>query len=331
MEGKMTINDIAKLSGVAKSTVSRYLNGGSVGEATRRKIQKVIEANHYQPNVFARLHAKESRIIGLIVPGFDSVTTPCLVEAIVAYLKDRDYTPLIMHTGNDLGEEIRCMEQLGAMNVDGMMVLAAGVSAKHKTLPEKAGIPVLFMGQRVEGAVSIINDDYHAGYVLGKYLAGQGLQRAAGLWVDDSDPAIGIERKRGVEDGLASEGAGSVDWHETTFFFQDAVQAAERLLRKKPLPDVVVCATDRIAQGVYKAACDSGLTIPGHISVTGFGDYETSQLLSPPLTTIRYDLDSWGRASAETMLQMIRKSPVNGVQINSYELIKRGSVRERKP
>ena len=51
MGNKMTINDIAQLSGVAKSTVSRYLNGGSVRYETGQKRKKVIEENHYEPNV----------------------------------------------------------------------------------------------------------------------------------------------------------------------------------------------------------------------------------------------------------------------------------------
>ena len=72
-----------------KSTVSRYLNGGSVRYETGQKIKKVIEENHYEPNVFARLSAKNSQIIGLVVPGFNSVTTPRLVEVIVAYLKNQ--------------------------------------------------------------------------------------------------------------------------------------------------------------------------------------------------------------------------------------------------
>ena len=90
MNKKLTINDIAKMSGVAKSTVSRYLNGGSVRPATGQKINKIIEVIIYEPNVFAWLIAKVSRVIGLRVPGFDSVTTPRLVEVIVEYLKKND-------------------------------------------------------------------------------------------------------------------------------------------------------------------------------------------------------------------------------------------------
>ena len=202
MEKKLTIRDIARLSGVAKSTVSRYLNGGSVREETGQKIKKVIEAYHYEPNVFARLNAKSSRIIGLIVPGFDSIVTPGLVEVIVAYLKRYDYTPLIMHTGNDLAEEIKSIERLTAINADGIMVLASSVTGAHKTAVEKANLPVLFLGQRYLQGNSVINDDYHAGLELGRYLGARGAVRVAALWVSEADEAVGKERKRGVQDGL---------------------------------------------------------------------------------------------------------------------------------
>lgn len=330
MEKKLTISDIAELSGVAKSTVSRYLNGGSVKESTCQKIKKVIEENNYEPNVFARLSAKSSRIIGLIVPGFDSIVTPGLVEVIVAYLKKNDYTPLIMHTGNDLAEEIRSMERLTNMNVDGIMVLATSVTEKHKAAVEKSDIPVLFLGQRFPYGNSVINDDYHAGQELGRYLGEQGASKVAGLWVDEQDVAVGKERKQGVIDGLKEFGVDQIEFLETSFFYQDAVKAARELFSRENWPDTVVCATDRIAEGVYKVLYEKNIRIPEDVSVTGFGDYETSELLRPPLTTIKLDLENWGEISAETMLQMVQGRPVGSLQMNSYHLVKRDSVAYRR-
>ncbi len=326
----MTIRDIARLSGVAKSTVSRYLNGGSVREETGQKIKKVIEAYHYEPNVFARLNAKSSRIIGLIVPGFDSIVTPGLVEVIVAYLKRYDYTPLIMHTGNDLAEEIKSIERLTAINADGIMVLASSVTGAHKTAVEKANLPVLFLGQRYLQGNSVINDDYHAGLELGRYLGARGAVRVAALWVSEADEAVGKERKRGVQDGLREFGIGEMEILETSFFYQDAVKAAEALFAREVWPDTVVCATDRIAEGVYKVLYQKKARIPEDISITGFGDYETSELLCPPLTTVCLDLENWGEISAETMLQMVQGKPVSKLQVNSFALIERGSVADRR-
>ena len=329
MEKKLTIHDIAELSGVAKSTVSRYLNGGSVREETGRKIKKVIDAYHYEPNVFARLSAKSSRIIGLLVPGFDSVMTPGLIEVIVAYLKKHEYTPLIMHTGNDLEEETKNIERLKNINVDGIMVLASSITEKHEAVVEKANIPILFLGQRYRKGNSVINDDYHAGVEVGRYLGRKGASRVAGIWVSEQDPAVGKERKRGVMDGLKEFGIQKMEIIEAGFFYQDAVKAAKELFGRKVWPDTVVCATDRIAGGVYKVLYQKGIRIPEEVSVTGFGDYETSELLQPPLTTVRLDLENWGEISAEMMLQMIQKKPVSKLLVNSFTLVERESVADR--
>ena len=311
MNKKLTINDIAKMSGVAKSTVSRYLNGGSVRPATGQKIKKIIEENNYEPNVFARLKAKESRVIGLTVPGFDSVTTPRLVEVIVEYLKKNDYTPLIMHTGNSIAEEIRSIERLKNMNVDGIMVLATSTTKEYEEVVKRLQIPILFLGQRFPGANSIINDDYNAGYKVGEYIGKRAFEQIYLLWVSKEDPAVGEERRRGVIDGLFSCGK----------------EPIEKLIEKVKKPAALICATDRIAQGAYKVFYEKNIAIPEEVSVVGFGDYETGELMRPPLTTVKFDWKNWGESSAETMLQMIQEKPVSQIQVNPYEFIERESVR----
>lgn len=328
MEKKLTINDIAQMSGVAKSTVSRYLNGGSVKDATAQKIKKIIEENNYEPNVFARLNAKESRIIGLTVPGFNSVTTPRLVEVIVDYLKKNDYTPLIMHTENDIEEELRCIERLKNMNVDGIMVLATGSTKEYEEAVKKLKIPILFLGQRFPGENSVINDDYNAGYAVGNYIGQRDFEDIYMLWVSEEDPAVGGERRHGVIDGLASCGKTPKEIIETTFFYEDAVENVQRLAEQIKTPAAVICATDRIAFGVYKVMEEKKIQIPKEVSVVGFGDYETGELLRPPLTTVKFDWKNWGEISAESMIQMVLGKPVSPLQVNPYEIIERKSVKE---
>ena len=327
MDKKLTINDIAKMSGVAKSTVSRSLNGGSVRASTGQKIKKIIEEYNYEPNVFARLNAKESRIIGLMVPGFNSVTTPRLVEVIVDYLKKNDYTPLIMHTGNEIEEEIRSIERLKNMNVDGIMALATGSTEEYEAVVKRLEIPVLFLGQKFPGEKSVVNDDYNAGYAIGEYIGQTDIEKIYLLWVSGEDPAVGQERRQGVLDGLKEYGKEPEQIIETTFFYIDAVEKSRKLAKRIKEPSAVVCATDRIAFGVYKAMQENGISIPDQVSVVGFGDYEAGELLQPPLTTVRFDWKNWGEISAESMLQMIQKKPVSILQVNPYELVERKSVK----
>lgn len=330
MAKKLTINDIAEMSGVAKSTVSRYLNGGSVRKSTSQRIKKVIEENDYEPNVFARLNAKNSQIIGLVVPGFNSVTTPRLVEVIVAYLKQSGYTPLIMHTGDDTSEEVRSIARLNNMKVDGIMVLSVGITDDHVRTIQDLDIPVLFLGQNYPGVNTVVNDDYNAGFAIGRYIADQGAQDVIGLWVSEKDPAVGRDRKQGVLDGLRAGGIESADFYNTTFFYEDSVANIRKILSERKRPDAIICATDRIAEGVYRIAPEFGIRIGKDLSVTGFGDYETSELLNPPLTTVRFDWYNWGCVSAETILQMIQQKPVSRIQVIPYEIIERESVKQKK-
>ena len=102
MAKKMTMADIASLSGVGKSTVSRYFNGGYVKDETRAKIQKVIEEYNYTPNAFARLNAKQSNVIGVVVPTLNSKITSRVITSIDRYLREKGYTTLIQNSDHNI-------------------------------------------------------------------------------------------------------------------------------------------------------------------------------------------------------------------------------------
>ena len=329
MKEKLTISDIAELAGVAKSTVSRYLNGGSVKKETANRIQTIISKHGYEPNLFARLNAKNSKIIGLIVPGFNSVTTPRIVEVIVAYLKENHYNPLILHTDHSTEEEIRSIVRLSKMNVDGILVLSTGITLEHQKVVETIEQPVLFIGQKYDGLKTVVNDDYNAGYAIGKLIAESGATSVLCLWVDENGQAVGKERKNGVIDGLSSNGVTNVEFVFASYYYEESVHILGEFLKEDNLPDAIICATDRIAQSVYKLFLQLKKVVGKDVSVTGFGDYETSELLAPPLTTVKFDWYNTGRISAETILQMIQDKPVSQLQIIPFELIKRQSVVNR--
>ena len=246
----------------------------------------------------------------------------------LTYLKKNDYTPLIMHTENDIEEEIRCIERLKNMNVDGIMVLATGSTKEYEEAVKKLKIPILFLGQRFPGENSVINDDYNAGYAVGNYIGQRKFKEIYMLWVPEDDPAVGGERRHGVIDGLMSCEKKPKEVIETTFFYENAIENVQKFVDHMKTPAAVVCATDRIAFGVYKVMSEKGIRIPEEVSVVGFGDYEAGELLQPPLTTVKFDWKNWGEISAESMIQMILGKPVSPLQVNPYKIIERKSVKE---
>ncbi len=322
-----TINDVAAMAGVAKSTVSRYLNGKPVREDSARRIQRAIEHFHFEANPFARLSAKQSKMIGVILPGFDSTVTPRVLTVMDKYLRTKGYWPLFVNTESDIAFEVASIGNLARMNVDGIILVASFITPAHRRAVESIRTPVVFMGQEFDAGISILDDNLSAGEMLGRHLAEQGLRSAGLIWVTEDDIAVGIRRKEGILRGLAEGGVTDVRNYLADFSYATACDVARRVLQQKDRPEVLICATDRIAYGVYKAARELGLRIPEDVSVTGFGGYDTSEVLTPALTTIRFNAEDEACICADTVLKLIQGEPVSKTQLIGYRFLPGGSVR----
>ena len=324
MAKKMTMADIASLSGVGKSTVSRYFNGGYVKDETRAKIQKVIEEYNYTPNAFARLNAKQSNVIGVVVPTLNSKITSRVITSNDRYLREKGYTTLIQNSDHNIDQELQNIQRLIQLNVDGILISSIAITKDHKELLKKAGIPVVVLTQDYEDGISIIYDDYHAGKAMGEHIGKKGHQKVGYIGVYETDKAVGTERRNG--DGLKEYGITPVIG-KSDYSFLGGQTVARELLEKEPDLDAIICATDRLAFGTYKILHEYKKEIPEEVSVAAFGGYDESALLTPELTTLKFDSYGMGYLGAETILKMIAGDPVSKKQIVGYEFIDGGSVR----
>ena len=127
-----TIEDIARLAGVAKSTVSRYLNGGSISESTKKKIERIINETGYAPNSFAQsLKAKKPNIIGTIVPRLDSFATSQILMGIDEQLMEQNYQMLISNTSQVVEREVESVYSLSNQKVAGILLLSTEITNAH--------------------------------------------------------------------------------------------------------------------------------------------------------------------------------------------------------
>lgn len=324
---KLTISDIARLAGVGKSTVSRYLNDGYVKEENRAKIRKIIEEYNYQPNSFAQsLKAKHSKMIGIIAPCLDSTVSSRIMMKIDETLRNENYVPIIINTNHDENLELKSIINLENMKVDGIILIATHLSQEHRKLFQRSSIPILIVAQESDDCACIINDDYHAGYEVGKMLGENKLDDVIYLGVSEDDVAVGKVRKQGVLDGLKSYGIEHMDTFITDFDYEHAYVTVDRLLEVRT-PLVIICSTDKIALGAYRAIVEHKLKIPEDISLVGFGGYELAQLITPRLTTIRFDSESCGSLAARTIISMIKGEEIEKKQIIDYEIIAGNSIK----
>ncbi|MGE7596064.1 LacI family DNA-binding transcriptional regulator [Peribacillus frigoritolerans] len=329
MNALVTITDIAKLAGVAKSTVSRYLNNGSVSEATKNKIERVINETSYAPNAFAQsLKAKKTNIIGTIVPRLDSYASSHTLIGIDEQLRELNYQMLISNTGQDLNREIENIYTLAKQKVAGMILLPSQVTDAHLEAFKELQLPVLLVGQQHETIHSIIHNDYEAAYDLGKHVLEKGHRKIAFLGVTGKDIAVGVMRKKGFQRAIDQKSDCEVRYYETSFSITDALINVPSIIEEFT-PSIIVCATDNIAIGALKAAYLRGLKIPEDLSITGFGGYEVTEMIHPGITTAEFYYKEAGQMAAKSIVKLVNGEEIPKLSLSKYKIIERESVDNR--
>ena len=145
---KININEIAKLAGVSRATVSRYLNNGYVSEEKRNIIAKVIEDTGYIPSAQARiLRTKKSKLIGVIIPKLDSQSISREILGINEALSKEGYQIILADTFNNEHKELEYLKVLQNNQVDGIILIATVFTKQHKKLLQELSIPVVIVGQ----------------------------------------------------------------------------------------------------------------------------------------------------------------------------------------
>lgn len=324
---KVTIQDIANMVGVSKSTVSRYLNGGYVSEDNKEKIKVAIEKTGFQSNFFAkRLKAKKSKLVGIIIPRIDSFTAGKTLKGIDKKLQENGYQGIILTSDLNKEKELKDIRNLYDQGVDGIIIMSFEISREHINLINSANIPVVFSGQESEFVNYVSIDDYKIGKTLGDYVRDKGHKKIVFLGVSEKDKAVGFKRKKGFFDSFKNNQ--EINFVQTDFSFEGAYSAANEVVKYKPT--VVVCATDNIALGFMRFLLEKGIKVPEDISIAGFGDYDVSSITYPSLTTVKIDYNVFGEKTAEKLLNLINEKDIDIKYEIPSELVIRESVKNIK-
>ncbi|MCI6675501.1 MAG: LacI family DNA-binding transcriptional regulator [Clostridiales bacterium] len=328
----MTIKEIAKLAGVSNAAVSRYLNGGSLSAEKHDRIQKVVEENKYVPSAYARvMRTKKSNQIGVIVPKINSESVPRIVSGISEVLNEESYKFVLADTNNNVKRELEYLEIFQNSQLAGVIFIATILTKKHMELLKQMNIPVVIIGQHLSGYSCVSYNDFHAAYDLAKVLLNHCKGAMGMICVTDKDKAAGAARKQGVLEALKDAGKSEKDLITvlSQFTIESGFESMKQLLEKAPSIDTVFCATDNIAVGAMLYLREIGKKIPEEIRLTGIGNNQVAQIISPSLTTAKYYYKTSGIEAAKILLDLIKDNnqPVKHMQLG-YEIIKRQTTLE---
>lgn len=310
----MKIEEIAHLSGVSRSTVSRVLNGDpNVKETTRTRVAEVIERMNYRPNVVARrLASGRTHVLGLVIPRaistlFADPYFPGLIQGVATACNARDHSVMLWLAEPE--QERRTIGQIANNGLlDGVIVASSLVDDPLLQTLTESGIPFILIGRHPSNPnVSYVDvDNLNSAREAVAYLLRLGYRRVATI-AGPHNMLVGVDRRAGYESALRERGI-VVD--PTLIIESDFTEAGGHMaaLRLVPLqPEAIFAASDTMAVGVIRALREAGLRVPEDIAVMGFDDMPFAARTEPPLTTIRQPIPRTGQVAAETLMEMIEE------------------------
>lgn len=337
---EVTIYDIAEELKISAATVSRGLKDDpKVSKKTKKKILDLADKIGYRSNHFARnLRNQRTDTIGVIVPRLNSNFMSSIIAGIERIANNHGYNLIISQSSESATKEAASAKTMFNSRVDGLLVSLAydTKDLSHFDTFFKRHTPVIFFDRVKEhhNSTNILIDNKKAGYDATKHLIEQGCKRIVHITAP-SHQNVYVERMQGYKEALA---AYKIPFKEKQIIYgnlsQEAgVNAAETILKMKPLPDGVFVANDNCAIGCMLALKRSGVRIPEDIAFVGFNNDPVSQVIEPNLSTINYSGFEMGEVAARHLinhLNGISHIQNTGVIILRSEFIIRASSLKKK-
>jgi DNA-binding LacI/PurR family transcriptional regulator len=327
------IQELARIAGVSAATVSRALAGsGKISPATRERIRKLADQFGFRPSSMARnLRTGKTGTIGVIVPlGHEKtqhISDPffmTLLAHVADRLADRGYDLLLSRVVPNDPEWLS--RQVDTGRVDGMIIV--GQSNQSDVLNSVAQYyePMVVWGAELPGQsyTSVGSDNRLGGRIAAEHLLSLGCRKLA-FFGDPSVPEV-EQRLAGFREALREKGGGAVGATLPVHFVPEkAREEISDFLDLAESLDGVFATSDTIGMTAIQALVERGRRVPEDVKVIGFDDLEISRRTSPPLTSIRQDLEAGADALVDLLFRKMSGERVESLQLEPT-LAARGST-----
>lgn len=331
---ELTLEDIAKLVGVHRSTVSRVINGSAnVSPEVRQRVLDAIRETGYHPNAAARsLASQRSNMIGLVLAHsvssfFTDPYFPHLTQGIAFGCNKNDLTLSLFLLATKEDEEKISPRLSRTGMLDGLLIQSGQPDDMliHRLIRSRVPTVILGRPNEPEGVNYIDVDNLSAAVTATNHLIHLGYQRIATI-TGTKGSTVTTDRLAGYKKALAEANLPCEPdlVAEGAFTELSGYHAMLRLLPAKP--DAVFAASDIMAAGAMRAVQETGLRIPEDIAFIGFDDVPLATHMKIQLTTIRQPILKFGITAVEFLIDLIDKgtTPPRSIILDT-ELIIRSS------
>ncbi len=305
-----TLEEIALLSGVSRSTVSRVVNGSpGVNPDTRAHVLDVIRQEGYRPNLSARsLASGRTNVLGVVIPiGAETlVEDPYFAALLNGIARAADLHSRFVMLSLAQSDFLHRIDEVARQGiVDGVIISATQADDPFVTQLLESGATFVSVGRHDDERVSYVDiDNVASARQATAHLLRLGRRRVATI----SGPSYAtpaIDRLQGYRDALENRG---LSFEQALVQEADFTEAGGRAAMRELLPhrpDAVFAMSDRMAVGALNELQSAGLRVPEDVAVVGFDDIPRARTTQPPLTTVRQDPRRIGATAVDLLLDLI--------------------------
>jgi DNA-binding LacI/PurR family transcriptional regulator len=320
------LDQIAKLSGFSKATVSRVLNHSPhVSQATRDIIMKIMEELDYVPNGNAISLSKGQTLqIGMVTEGINEVMLPFL-NSFVETASQHGYQTIIYTSGGDPVKELQAFEDMRRKRVDALVISTCVNDQVLLSSYCKYGPIVSWQRMELPEIQSVAMNQYD-GYMLGlEHVIGQGYTRIANAF--GRPTSMNTSGRLQAYQDIARKYALPVnpDWSPTGIY---SIRQGEQLVRKLLLSDrerprVILCANDLVAAGALNEARRLKVRVPEELAIVGFDNTELAHTLG--ITSIYNPIAAQAQNAFQLILGRLKGTETEQQQLQ-FQLVKRSTT-----
>ncbi|MFR5002660.1 MAG: LacI family DNA-binding transcriptional regulator [Thomasclavelia ramosa] len=310
MDNKITINEIAKLAGVSKTTISFYLNGKTqrISLKTQNRIATIIKQTNFQPNLAARcLNSKSSKLIGVLISDITNTFSNQIVKGIETIASKYNYQVIVGNSEYSYQREENYIEQMLSMGVAGFIVQPTAQFRKLSKKLLKLNKSLVFFDSKLYDLKSnwIKTNNYEATYETIVKCIIKGYESFYLITADPQLISTRLERVSGFIDALADYNFNyktfilendRVDFKMLHNFFESTLNVSKKSLVFVPncwaLPDI------------YLALKQYRNNMP-QIGLIGFDNLEWVNFSSLSITTIIQPAFKEGEEAAKIVIDQI--------------------------
>ena len=323
---KITIYDIARISGVSPKTVSRVINGGErVKPETYQAVMKVIDELSYVPNAYAQNLTKKETINILIsvkkMESFPLIWFQTLLDKVLQTCKEVGVNAIVEYFGEADSIKDSIISSTGSL-VDGVIVFYEGKDDSRIQYLKKNNMPFIVFGEsHTDGVIYVSNNDFKAGYDLMEAVEEKGFKK---MWLLMGGPSlVNKNRENGVRE-FVTEKRYDIDLEVTygLFTIESVYDYVKEHLSTSNIPDIIFVSGDEKVQGVIRGCYEKGILIPDQLTIVGFDNIPIAKYYTPALSTIAPNYTELAKEMIEGVLAIINGEQRESVEV-SASLIRR--------